>query len=181
MFEENQLVKLKKDLPYKEYKAGIIGTVVMVYNYTPVWGYEVEFSDEHGVPLGFDPDDPESFLTVTLHEEDLEVPTEEDLKMLDIDRANRLLYEALDNFQPDEGITKEAVTEALKIIFDSGSTEDKFALSQLIYKLWFGENLAAISDLLGKITRVVEVDGVVDGKFEQLYEAFRRGDAINTY
>ena len=101
--------------------------------------------------------------------------------MLDIDRANRLLYEALDNFQPDDKITREAVTEALKRIFDSGSTEDKFALSQLIYKLWFGENLAAISDFLGKITRVVEVDGVVDGKVEQLYEAFRRGDAINTY
>ena len=181
MFEENQLVKLKKDLPYKEYKAGIIGTVVYVYNGTPPWGYEVEFSDEHGVPLGFDPEDPESFLTVTLHEEDLEVPTEEDLKMLDIDRANRLLYEALDNFQPDEGITKEAVTSALKIIFNSGSTGDKFALSQLIYKLLFGENLAAISDFLGKITRVVEVDGLVDGKFEQLYEAFRRGNAINTY
>ena len=181
MFEENQLVKLKKDLPYKEYKAGIIGTVVYVYNGTPPWGYEVEFSDEHGLPLGYVRDDPESVLTVTLHEEDLEAVDEEDLKMLDIDSANRLLHEALDNFQPDERITKEAVTEALKIIFDSGSTEDKFALSQLIYKLWFGENLAAISDFLGKITRVVEVDGVVDGKVEQLYEAFRRGDAINTY
>ncbi len=179
MFEENQVVKLKKDLPYKEYKAGIIGTVVYVYNGTPPWGYEVEFSDEHGVPIGHHSRAPGFCPTVTLHEEDLEAAEEEDLKMLDIDRANRLLYEALDNFQPNEGITKEAVTEALKRIFDSGSTEYQFALSQLIYKLLFGENLAVISDFLGKITRIVEVDGLVDGKFEQLYEAFRRRDAIN--
>jgi Domain of unknown function (DUF4926) len=179
MFEENQVVKLKKDLPYKEYKAGIIGTVVMVYNYTPVWGYEVEFCDEHGVPLGFDPDDPESFLTVTLHEEDLEAATAEDLKMLNIDSANRLLYEALDNFQPDDRITREAVTEALKRIFDSGSKEDQFALSKLIYELLDGKNSAAISDFLVKITIIVEIDGVVNGKFEQLYDTFNRGDTIN--
>jgi hypothetical protein len=96
MFEENQGVRLKKDLPDKNYKAGIIGTVVMVYNYTPVWGYEVEFCDENGVPLGFDPDDPESFLTVTLHEEDLEAVDEKEVKKINVGRANRLLYEGLD-------------------------------------------------------------------------------------
>ena len=100
MFEENDGVRLKRDLPDKKYKAGIIGTVVMVYNYTPVWGYEVEFCDENGVPLGYDPDDPEYFLTVTLHEEDLEAVDDEKLKNINVGMFNRLLYEGKDTTVP---------------------------------------------------------------------------------
>jgi hypothetical protein len=72
MFQENQVVRLKKDLPNRNLKAGVIGTVVMVYDYTPIVGYEVEFSDENGVPLEYNRNDPEGSLTVTLHDDDIE-------------------------------------------------------------------------------------------------------------
>ena len=100
MFEENQVVRLKKDLPDRNYKAGLIGTVVMVYNYTPVWGYEVEFSDENGIPLGFALEDPGYFLSVTLHEEDLEPVDAQEVKKIHVGMFNRLLYEGKDTTVP---------------------------------------------------------------------------------
>lgn len=100
MFEENEGVRLKRDLPYNKLKAGMIGTAVYVYGGTPPWGYEVEFSDENGVPLGYDPNYPESFLTVTLHEEDLEPVDDEKLKKIHVGMFNRLLYEGKDTTVP---------------------------------------------------------------------------------
>lgn len=76
IFDENQVVKLKRDLPHKKLTAGTIGTVVMVYySFDPekLWAYEVEFPDENGIPLTwFGDDNPESALTLTLSASDIE-------------------------------------------------------------------------------------------------------------
>ncbi len=100
MFEENDGVRLKRDLPERNYKAGMIGTAVYVYDGTPPWGYEVEFSDENGVPLGDNSHDPGFCPTVTLHEEDLEPVDDEEVKKIHVGMFNRLLYEGKDTTVP---------------------------------------------------------------------------------
>lgn len=66
MFDDNQIVTLRRDLPDVPLRAGTVGTVVMVY---PVLlspnlpqAYEVEFSDQDGITLAL----------VTLMESDIE-------------------------------------------------------------------------------------------------------------
>ncbi|HCA94363.1 MAG TPA: hypothetical protein DEP38_06755, partial [Cyanobacteria bacterium UBA9226] len=118
---------------------------------------------------------------VLLEEADRELTLlERNIQELNVKRANGLLNQALDNFQPqpNSDITRGAVTEALDIILKSGEQEEKVALSKLVDELLSGGNSAAISDFLTRVTAIREVDGVVNGKFNQLYEAFHRGDAI---
>ncbi|MCP2727000.1 C2 family cysteine protease, partial [Limnofasciculus baicalensis] len=116
---------------------------------------------------------------VLLEEADGELTLlERNIQDLNVKRANRLLNQALDNFQPGEGITREEVAQILETILKSGEPEEKVALSKLVDELLSGGNSAAISDFLTRVTAIREVDGVVNGKFDQLYDAFHRGDAI---
>jgi len=95
-----------------------------------------------------------------------------------IDRARLSLNQALNNFQPDENITREAVAQTLEAIFQSGTTAEKVALSKVVDQLLTGANSAAISDFLRRVAGIRNVDGVVNGQFDELYDAFQRGDAI---
>ena len=76
IFDEYQVVKLKRDLPQKNLTAGITGTVALVCDSCDpekLWSYEVEFADENGISLTWlDDDDPESSPTVTLYGSDIE-------------------------------------------------------------------------------------------------------------
>lgn len=66
LFDDNEIVRLKRDLPDENLTEGERGTVVMVYpqHLSPhlPQAYEVEFCDEDGVTLAL----------VTLMESDLE-------------------------------------------------------------------------------------------------------------
>ncbi len=61
MFEEYEVVRLKKDMPSENLKAGTRGTVLIVYPDSPP-AYEVEFLDENG----------NSLTVLTLEEEAIE-------------------------------------------------------------------------------------------------------------
>jgi hypothetical protein len=50
MFADNQAVKLTKDLPESNLKAGARGTVVYIYEGTPA-AYEVDFVDDEGITI----------------------------------------------------------------------------------------------------------------------------------
>lgn len=65
MFSEYQVVRLKH--PLSGVSAGAIGAVVMVYESDPP-GYDVEFTDAHGVTLAL----------LTLRDEDLEGVPQQD-------------------------------------------------------------------------------------------------------
>ena len=64
MFEEYQIVRLKKDFPKHNLPMGVIGTILLVYDKKPDLprGYEVEFVDSQG----------KSLAQITVYEEDLE-------------------------------------------------------------------------------------------------------------
>lgn len=63
MFNEYDVVKLKKDLPSHNLPAGITGAVLLIYPQPPLPpAYEVEFVDDQG----------ETLAIVAVQEEDLE-------------------------------------------------------------------------------------------------------------
>lgn len=63
MFNENELVRLKRDIPEQKLIAGAIGTVVIVYNKSSKpQAYEIDFSDYTNFTLK----------TATLYEKDIE-------------------------------------------------------------------------------------------------------------
>jgi hypothetical protein len=61
MFEEYEVVKLRRDMPSVNLKAGDRGAIVMVY-VDPSQAYEVEFTDKEGKTIAL----------LTLKEEDIE-------------------------------------------------------------------------------------------------------------
>ena len=100
------------------------------------------------------------------------------LTKVQLDQARSSLNQALNNFQPNNEITREVVDQTLEAIFQSGTRREKVALSKLIDELLSGANSAAISNFLARVTRIRNLDGVVNGQFDELYDAFHRGDAI---
>jgi Domain of unknown function (DUF4926) len=64
MFEEYQVIRLKRDLPEHNLSAGVIGTILLVYDLKPNLprAYEVEFVDSQGKTLA----------EITVFEEDME-------------------------------------------------------------------------------------------------------------
>jgi len=63
MFQEYELVRLKRDIPERNLLAGAIGVVLMIYNEPNLpRAYEVDFSNVEGKML----------TTITLYEEDIE-------------------------------------------------------------------------------------------------------------
>lgn len=64
MYKEYDLVKLLSDIPEKNIYAGMIGTIVMIYNESnlPI-AYEVEFCDKNGNTISL----------VTLKEKDIQL------------------------------------------------------------------------------------------------------------
>ena len=64
MFEEYQVVRLKKNLPEHNLSVGVIGTILLVYDVKPNLprAYEVEFVDSQGKTLA----------EVTVFEENIE-------------------------------------------------------------------------------------------------------------
>ena len=65
MFNEYDVVKLKRELPGNPIPLGAKGTVLMVFG-APTEGYEVEFMDRAGNSLG----------VFTVHPNDIELSTE---------------------------------------------------------------------------------------------------------
>ena len=100
------------------------------------------------------------------------------LTKVQLDQARSSLNQALNNFQPNNEITREVVDQTLEAIFQSGTRREKVALSKLVDELLSGANSAAISNFLARVTRIRNLDGVVNGQFDELYDAFHRGDAI---
>jgi hypothetical protein len=68
MFEEYQVVRLRKDFPEHNLPKGVIGTILLVYDKKPNLprGYEVEFVDCQGKTLS----------VITVYEEDIEAGKE---------------------------------------------------------------------------------------------------------
>jgi hypothetical protein len=64
MFEEYQVVRLRKDFPEHNLPMGVTGTILLAYEKKPnlPGGYEVEFVDDHGKTLAL----------LTVYEEDIE-------------------------------------------------------------------------------------------------------------
>ena len=70
LFQDSDVVRLRRDLPEENLSAGAEGTIVMLfpqemYPHLPQ-AYEVEFCDDEGVPVTYS-------LTVTLLEGELEM------------------------------------------------------------------------------------------------------------
>lgn len=64
MFHEYDTVRLKRDLPTKGLSAGAIGTILLIYEQSPLPpAYEIEFTDGNGNALAI----------LALQEEEIEI------------------------------------------------------------------------------------------------------------